>query len=262
MSRPSLRLLHQLARSGGTVINRLLLTQARAVVLSEVHPDGFANLDPLAQAHRWFGLLSTAERADLAARNTVPYAEAMALIARKAARARRPLIVRDWSHLDFMPFDLGLSPAMESRQAALLADFEPIRVATVRHPLDQWLSLAAMMSAEGRPPGREALGQYLDGCLAFAQMAAVVGFVRYEAIIADPAAGMAALCGRLGIGFDEAALAGWRDQQTVSTGAVEGRAGGSNRLEALPSRPAPPHLLHFLARDRRYGAICELLGYD
>ena len=261
--RGRLRVLHNLARSGGTLINRLLLTQARAAILSEVHPDGFATLDALAQAHHWFGLLEADDMAELAARNAVPYAEAIALIARKAAKARRPLILRDWSHLDFMPFGMGIAPSMTSRQVAVLSPgFDLLRVASVRHPLDHWLSLAAMLTAEGRPPGRAELEQFLDGALGFARLAVETGFVRYEAIIADPVAGMADLCDRLQIGFNAGALAGWAGRIDVSTGAIPGRAGLAVEIETLPRRPAPPHLMHFLSRDQRYGEITGLLGYD
>lgn len=254
-----LRLIHQLARSGGTLINRLLLAQGVAV-LSEVHPLGWANLDPLAQARDWFGLIGDS---DLQGQDALPYADALALIADKARRKSRPLAIRDWSHLDFMPIGMGLKPALVSAQAAALASrFDLIRVATVRHPLDQWLSLAAMLATEGRPPRQAELEAWLDGIEAFAAMAAATGFVRYEDIAADPAAGMAELCRKLDLPFDAARLGGWRETTQFSTGGVPGRAASSTAIERLEPRPAPPHILHRLNRDRRYRQALELLGYE
>ncbi|MCH2394334.1 sulfotransferase [Oceanibaculum sp.] len=254
-----LRLIHQLARSGGTLINRLLLAQGVAV-LSEVHPLGWANLDPLAQACDWFGLIG---EGDLQGRDGLPYAEVIALIADKARRKKQKLAIRDWSHLDFMPIGMGLKSSLVSVQAAVLADrFDLIRIATVRHPLDQWLSLAAMLAAEGRPPRQAELEHWLDGMVAFAVMAAATGFVRYEDIAADPAAGMAELCRRLALPFDPARLEGWRETTQFSTGGVPGRAASSATIERLEPRPAPPHLLHRLNRDRRYRQALELLGYE
>ncbi|MFO7481992.1 sulfotransferase [Oceanibaculum nanhaiense] len=253
-----IRLIHQLARSGGTLINRLLLAQGVAV-LSEVHPLGWATLDPLAQARDWFGLIGAG---DLEGRDGLPHAEAIALIATKARRRKRPLVIRDWSHLDFMPIGMGLKPAQRSMQAEMLADrFDLRRVATVRHPLDQWLSLAAMLGAEGRPPRQAELEHWLDGTEAFAAMAAATGFVRYEEITADPASGMEDLCRKLDLPFDPGRLEGWRDVTSFSTGGVPGRAAASTRIERLEPRPAPPHLLHRLNRDRRYRQALDLLGY-
>ena len=254
-----LRLLHQLARSGGTLVNRLLLAQGVAV-LSEVHPLGWATLDPLAQARDWFGLIGAD---DLHGRDGLPHAEAIALIARRAGRRRHPLLIRDWSHLDFMPIGMGLKPALASAQAEMLADrFDLLRTATVRHPLDQWLSLAAMLGAEGRPPRQVELEAWLDGIQGFAAMAAATGFVRYEEIVNDPASGMEELCRKLDLAFDPARLEGWRETTQFSTGAVPGRAASSAEIERLEPRPAPPHILHRLNRDRRYRQALDLLGYE
>ncbi|WP_430435861.1 hypothetical protein [Oceanibaculum nanhaiense] len=254
-----LRLLHQLARSGGTLVNRLLLAQGVAV-LSEVHPLGWATLDPLAQAREWFGLIGAD---DLHGRDGLPHAEAIALIARRAGRRRHPLLIRDWSHLDFMPIGMGLKPALVSVQADMLADhFDLLRTATVRHPLDQWLSLAAMLGAEGRPPRQAELEAWLDGMEAFAAMAAAIGFVRYEDITADPASGMEELCRKMDLSFDATRLEGWRETTQFSTGAVPGRAASSAEIERLEPRPAPPHILHRLNRDRRYRQALDLLGYE
>lgn len=254
-----LRLIHQLARSGGTLINRLLLAQGVAV-LSEVHPLGWATLDPLAQARDWFGLIGAD---DLHGRDGLPYADAIALIAGSARRRKRPLVIRDWSHLDFMPVGLGLKPALVSVQAEMLADhFDLLRTATVRHPLDQWLSLAAMLTTEGRPPRQAELEEWLNGMHGFAVMAAATGFVRYEEIVNDPASGMEKLCRKLDFAFDPARLEGWRETTDFSTGGVPGRAAASIAIERLEPRPAPPHLLHRLNRDRRYRQALDLLGYE
>lgn len=254
-----LRLLHQLARSGGTLVNRLLLAQGVAV-LSEVHPLGWANLDPLAQARDWFGLIG---EDDLQGQDALPYADAIALIARRAGRRRHPLLIRDWSHLDFMPLGMGLKPEQCSMQADMLADrFDLLRVATVRHPLDQWLSLAAMLAAEGRPPRQAELEAWLDGMAGFAAMAAATGFVRYEDIAADPAAGVDELCRKLDLPFDAARLEGWKETVHFSTGAVPGRAASSATIERLEPRAAPPHILHRVNRDRRYRQALDLLGYE
>ena len=77
-SRPRIRLLHHLARSGGTVISRCLGAMDRVVLLSEIHPLGVRMFDPLYQAHAWHGLLTDDDVANLRHR-PLPVAEAVKL---------------------------------------------------------------------------------------------------------------------------------------------------------------------------------------
>ena len=78
--RPTLRLVHHMARSGGTLISRCLGCMSGVLLLSEIHPLGTAQFNPLVQAQRWYGLLSSQDLADLRARRRVGFVEAIELI--------------------------------------------------------------------------------------------------------------------------------------------------------------------------------------
>ena len=67
-ARPMLRLVHHMARSGGTLFSRCLGCMSGVLLLSEIHPLGTAQFNPLVQAQRWYGLLSSQDLAELRAR--------------------------------------------------------------------------------------------------------------------------------------------------------------------------------------------------
>ena len=96
---PVVRVLHQMARSGGTVICRCLASMRGVVLLSEIHPRGLRMFDPLQQAHEWYGLLN--EKDIRAARaGQLGFRNAIALVHRCCAERGLVLVIRDWSHLD------------------------------------------------------------------------------------------------------------------------------------------------------------------
>ena len=81
--RPTLRLLHHMARSGGTLISKCLGCMSGVLLLSEIHPLGTNHFNPLVQAQRWYGLLSSQDLIELKARGRGGVGDA-------PARRRRP----------------------------------------------------------------------------------------------------------------------------------------------------------------------------
>jgi hypothetical protein len=256
-ARPTLRLVHHMARSGGTLISRCLGCMSGVLLLSEIHPLGTAQFNPLVQAQRWYGLLSSQDLADLRARGRIAFVDAIDLIYRRAADAGQRLVIRDWSHLDFTGVPLVAKPAYRLLTAEALASrFELRQVCTVRHPLDQWLSLRQLAVVQGKLP----LDAYLAGYRRFAEQARDIGFFRYEDFAADPGAIMKELCRRLEVRFDRHFAERWASYAFV-TGDVSGSRGGC-QIKPVPRRTAEPGLLDRLAASADYQTSLELLGYD
>ncbi|VAX41564.1 hypothetical protein MNBD_PLANCTO03-897, partial [hydrothermal vent metagenome] len=175
----------------------------RVVLLSEVHPLGVRMIDPAEQARRWHSLLAPAEMATWQG-GRGRYDELIALLAQRTHAQGKTLLLRDWSHLDYLgtPFT---EPSFASRSSQLLGPrFALCRFATVRHPADQWVSQQRLDMLRGRVEP----AVYLRGCRAFAELAAEVGFVRYEDFTRDPEAELARLCEGLGVEYDPA----WRSR--------------------------------------------------
>ena len=251
--RPELRLLHHTARSGGTVIARCLGAMRGVCLLSEIHPAGTHMYNPLQQAADWHGLLGEDDIQRLSG-TPVAFEDAIALIHERAAQRDRVLLLRDWSHLDFhgVPFT---RPTGRFLLAETLAPrFSLRRAYTVRHPLDQWLSMRR------QPVLRDLdLAAFLQGALAFARVAAAAGFHRYEDFTRDPGAVLHAICDDLALEYDADWTEAW-DSHTRVTGDIHpGRAG--DRISTLPRREVPAELQQRLSRDPAYLEVLELLGY-
>jgi hypothetical protein len=230
-AKPVLRLIHHMARSGGTVISRCLGCMSGVILLSEIHPLGIRQFNPLAQAQRWFGLLSSHDLAALAARGQIGFADAIGLIHRRAEECNQRLVVRDWSHLDFTGVPFVARPAYRLLLAeACGKQFDLRQVCTVRHPLDQWLSLARLAILQGKLT----LADFLAGYRRFAETASEIGFFRYEDFTAEPAPVMKAICKRLELKFDAGFRGRWHEYALVTGDMAGSRAGSA--IAPLPRR--------------------------
>jgi hypothetical protein len=253
-----LRLLHQMARSGGTLISRCLACMDGVALLSEVHAGATGFVNPLAQAQAWFAPFDAAAWAALARRGAIPFPDAIETIELALRRQGRRLVLREWSHLDFTGVPLVADPPLRSLTAeALESRFALIRFATVRHPLDQYLSACVVPALRGRL----AVAPYFKGYRRFAEMAAEVGFVTYESFCADPVDTMRRLCGALKLPVDPTFLdrqAGW----TRITGdhAIGGGRGGSVP-RMLPRRVCPRATLDAIVSNPDYRRSLDILGY-
>jgi hypothetical protein len=256
-AKPVLRLIHHMARSGGTVISRCLGCMSGVVLLSEIHPLGLRQFNPLAQAQRWFGLLSSHDLGALAARGQIGFADAIELIHRRAEECNQRLVIRDWSHLDFTGVPFVARPAYRLLLAeACGKQFDLRQVCTVRHPLDQWLSLRRLAILQGKL----VLPDFLAGYRRFAEIASEIGFFRYEDFTAEPAPVMKALCKRLELKFDAGFGGRWHEYALVTGDMAGSRAGSA--IAPLPRRPVEAALLEELSTNDDYRNSLQLLGYE
>lgn len=254
-ARQTIRVLHHLARSGGTLISRCIACMDGVVLLSEIHPLGTRMFDPLRQAHVWYGLLTTADLERIR-RNRIAFPDAIALIARRCEERGLRLVLRDWSHLDYtgVPF---VEPAYRPLLVEALAPgFALRRTSTVRHPLDQWLSLSTKPAFIGRlEPER-----YLAGVERFAAEARATGFDRYEDFVRDPDPALRSICAALAIDFDPGYRERWPYYSNITGDVVPGRAGAS--IQPLPRQPVDPEAERRFCALPAYGRVLDLLGYE
>lgn len=243
--RPKLRIIHHMARTGGTVISRCLASMQSIVLLSEIHPLGTRRINPLHQAHAWYGLLNSTEL-ESARGGQLNFLEAIQLISLRCSEQGKTLVLRDWSHLDYtgVPFT---QPGYRSLLAeSLQSSFTLVRFSSVRHPLDQWLSLAQL-------PFRDRLGptRFLRGASRFAESAVETGFIRFEDFTRDNDRTLRQLCTGLELEFDPEYRDRWPAYTNITGDVFPGRAGAS--ITPLPRRAMDA------AEKRRF---CALPLYD
>ena len=256
-----LGILHQLARTGGTIINRCLGCMRNIVMLSELHPTQRQGLHfhPLYQAGQWFDLISPDERATLrsnAERGGWSFMRSIELIEERTRLSERHLLIREFSHADFLRTPMIAHPIFRSRMADELGELYALRrSAVVRHPLDQWRSMQDYPGTRGRC----SIEDYLLGHRRFAEMAVDVGFVRYEDFCRDPAATLQLLCANLGVPFDAGFSERWMHYDRLT--------GDVSRPPELPiqARSRPPladQWMDVLRKSADYRASLTLLGYS
>jgi protein O-GlcNAc transferase len=256
---PELRLLHHLARSGGTLISRCLASMQGVALLSEIHPAGAAlyypNYDPLDQAGRWYGLFDAAEAARIGRTRPERFAATIALIEERCRARGLALVIRDWSHLDFIGAPYRRETGNRLEIVAVLAPRFALRsFATVRHPIPQWLSLRRILSGSDL-----SLERYLAGCRAFAERAVSMGFVRYEDFTHAPESALAQIADALNLTYDPTFIGRWTEYRRITGDmpTVEKAAIAPWKL-----RPLPPGLAERFASNEDYKRTIALLGYE
>ncbi|MFW6315176.1 MAG: hypothetical protein ACOC0S_06300, partial [Desulfohalobiaceae bacterium] len=262
--KPTIRILHQMARGGGTIISRCLGCMQDVILLSEVHPlamqvaKQYGNtFSPLHQAHRWFGLFSAQEVAELE-KEDLGYSRIIQEIQERVAKQGKVLVLRDWSHLDFTGVPFVQSPSYAFSHAKTLAkDFQVIHTATVRHPIDQWLSVSKL----GIIQGKLDLDQFLYGYLEFARQARDIGFIRYEDFAARPDQNMAILCQKLGVPFDPDFEQNWSEYDKITGDTSQGKL-KTKEIKEPVRKEVPEDLLQDFSRNEHYQESLEILGYE
>ncbi len=257
--RPSIAVLRHLARSGGTMLTRCLGSMDRLVVLSEVHPRAMKHTNPAWQAQEWFGLISKPERAAFE-RPGASFVEFVTLVDQRARHKGKRLVLRDWSHIDY----IGVPYAVPTRRPALLEALSPAfeisTAVTVRHPLDQWQSLNTLDVIRGALTPEA----YLAGVRAFSEQVAGEAFTRFEDFTRQPMVEARTLCERLDVPFDPSFMTRWHAYEKVTGDRKEHASRGSGRREIKPlqRRACEPALLEQFRASDDYRVSCELLGYE
>lgn len=259
LEKPPVRIFHNLARAGGTLVCKCLGCMNNIVLLSEIHPLGSAYFNPVTQAHKWHNLLTTEDIHTLSEKKNVDFVEAISLIESRCAETGRSLVIRDWGHLDFIAVPFLKQPGYKMMLAdAIKPAFEVLQLALVRHPLDQWLSLSKLALMHGKLT----VEMFLRGYLRFAEHSARIGFARYEDFTSEPAWQMKIICEKLQLDFDEDFINKWYDYEKITgdTG-KQSRGAKLGLIQPLPRLPVPPELLKHFHKNDDYWQAIELLGY-
>jgi protein O-GlcNAc transferase len=254
-------MIHNMARSGGTLISKCLGCMRNVVLLSEMHPSGTKLFSPLQQAKNWFGLITPDDIAMLRQQGTIKFMDAIILVAQRARDRGDLLVLRDWAHIDYTPNPVK-PPGYHPMLYLKLADhFNIIRLSIARDPITQWLSLIQLpITQEGLESGAFDLGHFLFGYRKYAELCAETGFIRYEDFLLEPEKKMRELCDLLRINFDPDFISNWYDYKTIS-GDVTGSRGG-NEIKSLPMRPIDSRLKEQFLANADYHRAIELLGYE
>lgn len=260
--KPYVRILHNMARSGGTVISRCLGSMAGVALLSEIHPLGSQVHNPLQQANDWFHIFTPADLRAFQTRKFT-FVEVVEEIRQRLEKSGRQLVIRDWSHIDFTGLPFIENPSYRLTTAEILSQYyRIIHTSTVRHPLDQWISLNRLTMFKDAP--RPEAKKFIYGYLRFAEFANKMGYVRYEDFARGSDAALRSLCERLRLDFDADYKSKWQDYGMITgdnTTPSESPRAPQTRIQSLARRSFNTEATEQLLGCVDYNAALDLLGY-
>ena len=146
----TIRIIHNLPRSGGTIISRCFASLPNTIVLSEIHPIGnnFVNLEPIQQAHSWYNLINEEEK-DYYLKSNKSFIEKIDFLLKKANSKNKKLIIRDWCYLDYLGKP-HIDPSYKnSLYDTLSKKYEILNISILRHPVNTWMSFKALNITKG-----------------------------------------------------------------------------------------------------------------
>lgn len=199
--RNGIRIYHAFARSGGTLVNKLLGSDPRHLVLSEVNPAGcFIPVEK--QIGEWTDLM---DREELTLLGKLPYARQIAFVDKKCKERGRTLIVRDWVTVNFLRHTCEPSePSMVLEQPIYLQREygEEISLVVVRRALDVYHSFrknfvqGSWMTAH----------YFAESYLSYAKQVANWPIVKLEDLQRNPEETLRRICQCLELDFNESML--------------------------------------------------------
>jgi len=196
-NKPRLWVLHNMPRSGGTLVSKCLGVMSSTVLLSEIHPGAqhVESFNALNQAQQWYGLVPELNWQE------TEFVDAVIAIQKAATHAKKSLVLRDWSHADYLGPPVTQKPTNSPALMNLLAAHFDIRsIQLVRHPLDTWLSLRRLTLIK---KNKIDLSQFLTAYAHYLRNTSADCRLVYEDFLTAPTDQLKRVCESVGLPFDE-----------------------------------------------------------
>ena len=242
---PSISLIHQLSRTGGTVFSRVLGNNSNVLLLSEVHPSRRGN-DIKRQCLEHYQIAIP--------KNLNSYSDCLKFI---ASTRTENIVIRDLSHRDFF----RTSSAMRIASFEVLKEkFVINRISLARHPADQYLSMMNF-----KPVARYMNFEiFCRGYLGYHQAIPRRGIIRYEDFLRSPENIIEETGRFLKINITPASLNNFhKNKKVTGDNADDGSRGYSLRqVKELQRRDGFNDVCKLLRRNKQMLEICEKLHYE
>lgn len=246
-----IRFLLALDGAGAPLVTQCLGAMPGIVMLSRIHPGEKNENNPLEQAYKWFGLIEDSDLERLRSQPDWPYDEIMQMIAERAGKKDRVLIIGDRSNGDFVA-DKPVSelPGIFLHPAVLEARFTPRSVALVRHPIDQWIHLQNQLGPDA--PGLEI---FMRGYRRFSDCLEGIATVKFEDFLSDPKSALTIICDNLDAPYNADWETRWREYGFVIPEPARKKPEGAAEVTFSEE------ILEAFAENADYAPALEKLGY-
>jgi len=195
-TKPCVWVLHNMPRSGGTLVSKCFGAMNSHVLLSEIHPDAqhALSFNVLRQAQQWHGLLPETDWRE------TNFVDAVTQIEQALRADAKQLILRDWSHVDYLGPPVTNEPSFKPALLdALRNHFDLKSIQLVRHPLDAWLSLRRLDLIKKHQID---LAQFLAAYRLYLRNTKADCRLVYEDFLQSPTEQLKFACDTVGLTFD------------------------------------------------------------
>lgn len=252
----SVRMIHHLACTGGTLISKGLAVMPNVTLLSEVDPLStmaieargkgfFMPTDPIYSAR-------TAVRPIDDALAEQMFTAAISVLYRGLTENGRHLVLRDHPHSQFCTNrDASARPTLREM---LTPVHRVLSVVTVRHPLDSYLSL---QKNDWRYFSPFTLDEYSRRYMNFLNRHEDQPIFRYEDFVADPERILAEICEVLELTYHDGF------QELLRIAILSGDSGRKTpEIKARPRYDVANAIQTEASESGTYKELCEVLGYS
>ena len=249
----SIRCIHHVACSGGTIISKCLAAMAEVCLLSEINPINRYGID-FTPSNPLLLYEKTQGRAPLDAVKQT-FLNETGQVFKLASNAGQALVLRDHSHSDFFSGPSNVKAVAAGVVDALSESYNMIYILTVRHPLDSYLALVSCGWDDQFQPST--FEEYCARYTNFLDFYINVPIFKYEHFCVNPDAFMKMLCSALYIKYD-----GYYRQRfgSIELSGDSGRR-STTEIKLRERRDIPGSLIKEIEENKIYHELCKRLDY-
>ena len=205
----TIRIIHNLPRSGGTIISKSVGVQEDIILLSEIHPMGpyvreKMTVDPnfgqpIYQTQSWYKLFDDNDLNQIRGK-TLSFVEKIKFINKKTKDKNKNLVIRDWSFVDFLgePY---IKPTNKNTLVEMLSNhFEIKNIYVIRDPLQNYLSCCNRLTFFLT---HYSFDMFLDGYNSYLKNISKDNFIIFEKFIKEPEKYLMKISSILNLNFEK-----------------------------------------------------------
>jgi len=210
-------------------VGKCFASMESIMLLSEIHPDAqhALSFNALRQAQQWHHLLVQMNW------QKTDFVDAIRHIQHAACEQGKQLILRDWSHVDYLGPPVTNEPKLKpALLQTLAAHFQLKTIQLVRHPLDTWLSLRRLTLIKKHGISFE---QFLKAYRLYIENTSSMHRFVYEDFLAAPTEQLDIACQAVGLNFDQSYQDRWFEYDKI-TGDTSNQ-GSLRKKQTISLRP-------------------------
>lgn len=254
-SKPKIRIIHHFACSGGTLISKCISTLPNTFLLSEAHPHTNLHMGGGKPKYLPSDLVTLSRYANIPSIGLLEkqlFKANIKEIALHVVNHGGSLVIRDHTHSDFC---VGDSFSTSSTVADYLReDFKLVRLATIRNPIDSYMSLVKNNWVHFLP---SSFDEYCKRFIAFTSEYKQSQIIKYEDFVSSPKKLMRKISKKLELPYSDS----FSDIFDVfSVTGDSGRSG--NQIEPRDRRELTDDIRREIEDSRLFRKISQDYGYS